>query len=134
MSHIEQGCSVLDKGPLNRVTFQDCNSSVDENLIRTPHNSNILLSSPYGAEAPITEEMTRDFNHFTRTSTEPPQHIKGLYNSSSKNIPSPILHSRTMDFFKVRLEPLTSRCQPLHLVALFGQVHDMVIDGPQLTK
>ena len=62
------------QGPSNRVTFRDCTSSLDENLLRTPHESSILLSSPYVAKAPITKEMTRDFNNITRLSFEPCRH------------------------------------------------------------
>ena len=72
------------KGPSNRVTFEDCNSSVDDNLLRVPHESGILLSCPYG-KAPIIKEMTRDFNNFTRTSFEPPQNLEGWYISSLNN-------------------------------------------------
>ena len=73
------------RGPSNRVTFRDCTSSLDENLIRSPHESSILLSSPNVAKAPISKEMTRDFNNFTRLSFEPPQNIEGWYISSLNN-------------------------------------------------
>ena len=90
MSHNEQRYSKLDQDPSNRVTFKDCNSSVDENLLRTPHDSSIFLSSPHESEAPITKEVTRYFNYFTRTSTDPPQHIESSYNSSLNYIPNSI--------------------------------------------
>ena len=60
--------------PSNRVTFEDCNSSVDYNLLRAPDESSIFLSCPYRAKAPITKEMTRNFNNITRLSFEPCRH------------------------------------------------------------
>ena len=109
------------QGPSNRVTFEDCNSSVDDYLLETPHESRIFLSSPYEAEAPITKEMTQDFNNFTRTSFEPPQNIEGRCISSLNNTLYSNSAFQNYIFFKVRLEPLTGRCQPLQLIALFGR-------------
>ena len=115
MSRNEQRYSILDQGLSSRVTFQDCNSSVDENLLKTPHDSSIFLSSPYGEEAPIAKEMTRDFNHFTRTSTEPPQHIEGLYNSSLNN---GLFHGQTQTFD--RPLPTTTTSNPLRSDTRYG--------------
>ena len=109
------------QSPSNRATFEDCNSSVDDNLLRIPHESSIFLSSRFGAEAPITKEMTRDFNNFTRTSFEPPQNIEGRYFLSLNNTLYSNSAFQIYIFFKVRLEPLTGRCQPPQLVALFGR-------------
>ena len=107
--------------PSNLVLFEDCISSVDDYLLGTPHESSIFLSSPYGAEAPITKEMTRDFNNFTRTSFEPPQNIEGRYISSLNNTLNSNSAFQNYIFFKVRLEPLTGRCQSLQLIALFDR-------------
>ena len=119
MSRNEQKYSILNQGPSNCVTFQDCNSSVDENLLRTPRDSSIFPSSPYGAEAPIRKEPTRDSNHFTRTSTEPPQHIAGLHNSSLNNIHYSNSASQNYGFFQGqtrtfnRLLPIATTNSPL---------------------
>ena len=107
--------------PSNRVIFEDCNSSVDDYLLGAPHESSIFLSSPYGAEAPITKEMTRDFNNFTRTFFEPPQNIEGRYISSLNNTLYSNSAFQKYIFFKVRLQSSTGRCQPLQLIALFGR-------------
>ena len=117
------GCKLTGPhlGPSNRVTFEDCKSSVDDYLLGTPHESSIFLSSPYGAEAPITKEMTRDFNNFTRTFFEPPQNIEGRYISSLNNTLYSNSAFQKYIFFKVRLQPSTGRCQPLQLIALFGR-------------
>ena len=65
--------------------------------------------------------MTRDFNNFIRTSFEPPQNIEGRYILSLNNTLYSISAFQNYIFFKVRREPLTSRCQPLQLLALFGR-------------
>ena len=109
------------QGPSNCVTFEDCNSSVEDNLLGTPHESSIFLSSPYGAEATITKEMTRDFSNFTRTSFEPPENIEVRYISSLNNTLYSNSAIQNYMFFKIRLEPLKGRCQPLQLIALFGR-------------
>ena len=109
------------QSPSNRVTFEDCSSSVDDYLLGNPHESSIFLNSPYGAETPITKVMTREFNNFTRTFFEPPKNIEGRYISSLNNTLYPNSAFQNYIFFKVRLEPLTGRCQPLQLIALFGR-------------
>ena len=117
------GCNLTGPhlGPSNRVNFEDCKSSVDDYLLGTPHESSIFLSSPYGAEAPITKEMTRDFNNFTRTSFEPPQNIEDRYISILNNTLYSNSAFQNYIFFKVRLEPLTGRCQSLQIIALFDR-------------
>ena len=80
MSCNEQKYSMRNHTPSKRLTFQEVNASVDENLLlRNPCLSRIFLISFCGAAAQTTSQLTQSSKIFSRKGILPQESLEGWY-------------------------------------------------------